>query len=316
MISLDDYIIKNSDNSAEDEAVFDIIKNISSGIIQVSEILLGKNNKNIFGDQGAKNIHGEDVQKLDIIATDIFVKELKKSESIKIIGCEELDELQFTDNNSNLSYTVMMDPLDGSSNIDVSISIGSIFGIWKHIPGDPNSILLPGNKIELAIYSIYGPNTVLVFGYKSVVSMFILDHFNSKFVLYKDKIKLPDKPKYYSVNESNYLTWDKNIQDYVNNIKSDLSLRYVGSLIADFHRNLLKGGVFLYPEDTIKNKSKLRLMYEANPLAYINKLSGGLAVSNGINTLDIIPENIHQSVPLIIGNASLIEQLQYLNKER
>ena len=309
MISLDDYIIKNFDNSTEDEAVFDIIKNISSGIIQVSEILLGNNNKNIFGDQGAKNIHGEDVQKLDIIATDIFVKELKKSASIKIIGCEELDELQFTDNNSNLSYTVMMDPLDGSSNIDVSISIGSIFGIWKHIPGDINSILLPGNKIELAIYSIYGPNTVLVFGYKSVVCMFILDHFNSKFVLYKDKIKLPDKPKYYSVNESNYSTWDKNIQEYINNIKSNLSLRYVGSLIADFHRNLLKGGVFLYPEDTIKNKSKLRLMYEANPLAYINKLCGGLSVSNGINTLDIIPENIHQSVPLIIGNASLIEQL-------
>ena len=223
MISLDDYIIQNSDDSAEDKAVFDIIKNISIGIIQVSEILLGKNNRNIFGGQGEKNIHGEDVQKLDIIATDIFVKELKKTKSIKIIGCEELDELQFTDNNSNPLYSVMMDPLDGSSNIDVSISIGSIFGIWKYIPGDTNSILLPGNKIELAIYSIYGPNTVLVFGYKSVVCMFILDHFNSKFILYKDKLKLPDKPQYYSVNESNYSTWDKNTQEYVNNIKSNLS---------------------------------------------------------------------------------------------
>ena len=263
MISLDDYIIQNSDNSAENKAIFDIIFKISDGVIEISKLLYGPDSKDLFGKHGGENIHGEQVEKLDLIATDVFLRNFAQSEHISAVGCEELDDIKQFQNNSS-SYIIMMDPLDGSSNVDVSVSIGSIFGIWKNSFDYLDFKSYKGCNQKMAMYAIYGPNTVLVIGYDSKVVSFILDS-ESKFVLLDQNIKLPKNPQYYSANESNYCNWSKEVQEYVDNLRSDKSLtqRYVGSLVADFHRNLLKGGIHLNPMNINTRKSKLRLMYEA-----------------------------------------------------
>ena len=264
----------------------------------------------MFGKHGGENIHGEQVEKLDLIATDVFLRNFAQSEHISAVGCEELDDIKQFQNNSS-SYIVMMDPLDGSSNVDVSVSIGSIFGIWKNSFDYLDFKSYKGCNQKMAMYAIYGPNTVLVIGYDSKVVSFILDS-ESKFVLLDQNIKLPKNPQYYSANESNYCNWSKEVQEYVDNLRSDKSLtqRYVGSLVADFHRNLLKGGIHLNPMNINTRKSKLRLMYEANPLAYINNIAGGKSFSEGIDTLELEPEGIHQTVSLIIGNANLTKNIE------
>ena len=310
MISLDDYIIQNSGNSAENKAIFDIIFKISDGVIEISKLLYGPDSKDLFGKHGGENIHGEQVEKLDLIATDVFLRNFAQSEHISSVGCEELDDIKQFQNNSS-SYIIMMDPLDGSSNVDVSVSIGSIFGIWKNSFDYLDFKSYKGCNQKMAMYAIYGPNTVLVIGYDSKVVSFILDS-ESKFVLLDQNIKLPKNPLYYSANESNYCNWSKEVQEYVDNLRSDKSLtqRYVGSLVADFHRNLLKGGIHLNPMNINTRKSKLRLMYEANPLAYINNIAGGKSFSEGIDTLELEPEGIHQTVSLIIGNANLTKNIE------
>ena len=292
MISLDDYIIQNSGNSAENKAIFDIIFKISDGVIEISKLLYGPDSKDLFGKHGGENIHGEQVEKLDLIATDVFLRNFAQSEHISAVGCEELDDIKQFQNNSS-SYIIMMDPLDGSSNVDVSVSIGSIFGIWKNSFDYLDFKSYKGCNQKMAMYAIYGPNTVLVIGYDSKVVSFILDS-ESKFVLLDQNIKLPKNPQ------------------YVDNLRRDKSLtqRYVGSLVADFHRNLLKGGIHLNPMNINTRKSKLRLMYEANPLAYINNIAGGKSFSEGIDTLELEPEGIHQTVSLIIGNANLTENIE------
>ena len=310
MISLDDYIIQNSDNSSENKAIFDIIFKISDGVIEISKLLYGPDSKDLFGKHGGENIHGEQVEKLDLIATDVFLRNFAQSEHISAVGCEELDDIKQFQNNSS-SYIIMMDPLDGSSNVDVSVSIGSIFGIWKNSFDYLDFKSYKGCNQKMAMYAIYGPNTVLVIGYDSKVVSFILDS-ESKFVLLDQNIKLPKNPQYYSANESNYCNWSKEVQEYVDNLRSDKSLtqRYVGSLVADFHRNLLKGGIHLNPMNINTRKSKLRLMYEANPLAYINNIAGGKSFSEGMDTLELEPEGIHQTVSLIIGNTNLTKNIE------
>tara|TARA_B100000029_G_scaffold189996_2_gene187875 strand:+ start:51797 stop:52729 length:933 start_codon:yes stop_codon:yes gene_type:complete len=310
MISLDDYIIQNSSNSAENKAIFDIILKISDGVIEISKLLYGPDSKDLFGKHGGENIHGEQVEKLDLIATNVFLRNFAQSEYISAVGCEELDDIKQLQNNSS-SYIVMMDPLDGSSNVDVSVSIGSIFGIWKNSFDYSDFKSYKGTNQKMAMYAIYGPNTVLVIGYDSKVVSFILDS-ESKFVLLDQNIKLPKNPQYYSANQSNYHNWSKEVQEYVDNLRSDKSLtqRYVGSLVADFHRNLLKGGIHLNPMKINTRKSKLRLMYEANPLAYINNIAGGESFSDGMNTLELEPEGIHQTVSLIIGNANFTKNVE------
>ena len=309
MISLDDYIIQNSDNSSENKAIFDIIFKISDGVIEISKLLYGPDSKDLFGKHGGENIHGEQVEKLDLIATDVFLKNFAQSDHISAVGCEELDDIKQFQNNSS-AYIIMMDPLDGSSNVDVSVSIGSIFGIWENSVDYLDFKSYKGSNQKMAMYAIYGPNTVLVIGYDSKVVSFILDS-ESKFVLLDQNIKLPKNPKYYSANEANYRNWSTEVQEYVDNLRNDKSLtqRYVGSLVADFHRNLLKGRIHLNPMNINTRKSKLRLMYEANPLAYINNIAGGESFSEGMNTLELEPEGIHQTVSLIIGNANLTKNV-------
>ena len=311
MISLNDYINQYSVNSDQDKAIFEIISKISNGVIEISKLLYGPDSKKLFGKDGGENIHGEKVEKLDLIATDVFLKNFKQSKYISAVGCEELDEIKELKNKENNSYIIMRDPLDGSSNIDVSVSIGSIFGVWENNFEYSNFKSYKGSNQKMSMYAIYGPNTVLVIGYKSKIISFILDS-ESKFVLLDEDMKLPKNPEYYSINLSNYDNWSKEVQEYVETLSSNKSLnqRYVGSLVADFHRNFLKGGVHLNPTNIHTSKSKLRLMYEANPLAYIIEIAGGKSFSQGVDTLQIEPDEIPQTVSLIIGNSSLVKNVK------
>ena len=250
------------------------------------------------GSTGDINVQGEVVQKLDELGSTIFINSFRTSESVSIVGCEELAEPEYISDDTNL-YMVNMDPVDGSSNIDVSVSIGSIFGIW---PGSTvnkitnKSLLRPGNEQIAAAYVVYGSNTIMIIATENGVSGFTLDSQSNNFILTHPTISLPESCTYYSVNYGNWNGFSSNTKSQLEELQKISSLRYVGSLVADFHRNLLKGGIFLYPD------GKLRLMYEANPLTFVIKKAGGLGTNGSENILDIIPKELHERTPLFIGN--------------
>ena len=250
------------------------------------------------GSTGDINVQGEVVQKLDELGSTIFINSFRTSESVSIVGCEELAEPEYISDDPNL-YMVNMDPVDGSSNIDVSVSIGSIFGIW---PGSTvnkitnKSLLRPGNEQIAAAYVVYGSNTIMIKATENGVSGFTLDSQSNNFILTHPTISLPESCTYYSVNYGNWNGFSSNKKSQLEELQKISSLRYVGSLVADFHRNLLKGGIFLYPD------GKLRLMYEANPLTFVIKKAGGLGTNGSENILDIIPKELHERTPLFIGN--------------
>ena len=250
------------------------------------------------GSTGDINVQGEVVQKLDELGSTIFINSFRTSESVSIVGCEELAEPEYISDDPNL-YMVNMDPVDGSSNIDVSVSIGSIFGIW---PGSTvnkitnKSLLRPGNEQIAAAYVVYGSNTIMIIATENGVSGFTLDSQSNNFILTHPTISLPESCTYYSVNYGNWNGFSSNTKSQLEELQKISSLRYVGSLVADFHRNLLKGGIFLYPD------GKLRLMYEANPLTFVIKKAGGLGTNGIENILDIIPKELHERTALFIGN--------------
>ena len=250
------------------------------------------------GSTGDINVQGEVVQKLDELGSTIFINSFRTSESVSIVGCEELAEPEYISDDPNL-YMVNMDPVDGSSNIDVSVSIGSIFGIW---PGSTvnkitnKSLLRPGIEQIAAAYVVYGSNTIMIIATENGVSGFTLDSQSNNFILTHPTISLPESCTYYSVNYGNWNGFSSNTKSQLEELQKISSLRYVGSLVADFHRNLLKGGIFLYPD------GKLRLMYEANPLTFVIKKAGGLGTNGSENILDIIPKELHERTPLFIGN--------------
>ena len=260
-----------------------------------------------LGSTGKINVHGEDVQTLDELGSRIFEDELLVGGKVGALGSEEVERVMEEMDSSEGNFVVMMDPIDGSSNIDVAISIGSIFAIWRYSGNYQKDILRPGNQLIAACYTIYGSSTVMVVATKNQVSSFTLDPRDDTFWLTKRDLKLPDKGAYYSVNEGYFNRWPRNMQDAVINLRDSLSLRYVGSLVADFHRNLLKGGVFLYPSDNSNPHGKLRLMYEAIPLSFIIEQAGGSSSTGELRILDVIPESLHQRTPLIIGNKNLVD---------
>ena len=284
---------------------------IASGALTVQKQVDRLNIDGHFGSTGKTNVQGEEVQKLDESGNAVFIDAFKECGQVAMVGSEELAGPEIMGDDSS-PYLVNMDPVDGSSNIDVAISIGSIFGIW---PRDFNSrlnessLISKGEKQVAAAYVVYGSSTVMVIASKSGVQSFTLDLTTGLFVLTNPNIVLPSKWKYYSVNYGNWEGFSKTIQDSLIELQSHYSLRYVGSLVADFHRNLLKGGVFLYPQDKSSPNGKLRLMYEANPLSYVIKQAGGMGSSGIENILDIEPKSLHQRTPLILGNSDAVKSI-------
>jgi len=264
----------------------------------------------ILGETGEINVHGEAVQKLDEFAQQTIYSAMGHSGHLCVMASEESEGIiPIPDGGKRGRYVLMFDPLDGSSNIDVNASIGTIFSIHRKITtgidGVLEDCLQVGTEQLASGYFIYGSSTMMVYTTGHGVNGFTLDPSLGEFLLSHENIKIPKRGKIYSINEGNINQWDAGTRRYVDHVKSDqksdgrpYSLRYIGSLVADFHRNLLKGGIFLYPGP----KGKLRLLYEAAPLAMVVEQAGGNASTGSQRILDIVPESLHQRVPLIIGS--------------
>ncbi|MBS1742898.1 MAG: class 1 fructose-bisphosphatase [Bacteroidetes bacterium] len=282
----------------------------------------------ILGDAGTTNVQGEEVKKLDVYANNQFMGVLRHGISCAGIGSEELDDVVvFDDEISNQSkYVCLFDPLDGSSNIDVNVSIGTIFSVYRRVselgkPATREDFLQPGTKQVAAGYMIYGSSTMMVYATRRGVNGFTLDQSIGEFTLSHPDIKCPDKGKIYSVNHGNFFQYDEPVRKYINVCQTKdktnggpYTQRYIGSMVADVHRNLIKGGIFMYPGTTDKPKGKLRLMYECNPFAYIAEIAGGKATNGKQRILDIQPTDVHQRTPMFIGSKLMMEELEtFLN---
>lgn len=270
----------------------------------------------LYGIAGATNVQGEEVKKLDVLSNDLMINMLKSSFSVCALVSEENKEVIEVDAEKHGKYIVAFDPLDGSSNIDCLISIGTIFGIWrKEREGPPSmsDVLQPGNKLVAAGYALYGSATMLVLSTGSGVNGFILDPAVGEFVLTHPQMKMKPRGKTYSINEGYAKYWDKAVAEYVDSKKnppdgkSPYGARYVGSMVADIHRTLCYGGIFIYPATSQSPKGKLRLLYECNPIAFIMEQAGGLASTGTMRILDIVPESIHQRSPVVLGSKEDVE---------
>jgi len=281
----------------------------------------------ILGSTGQSNVQGEIVQKLDNLAHDTLMKMMVESGYLAVMASEEDDDIIVVPNDHRRgSYVVNFDPLDGSSNIDANATIGTIFSVLPRrspVHGEPNeSDCLQSGRAQLAAgYVLYGSSTMFVYTTGAGVHGFTLDPSYGEFILSHPNMKTPDYGLYYSANTGNIEFWPEGVRRYINDLhirddarKTPFTARYIGSLVPDFHRNLIYGGIFLYPPDTKKDpnqpKPKLRLLYEANPLAFVVEQAGGRASDGYQNILDIIPSYLHQRVPLYIGSRRNVEELE------
>ena len=277
-----------------------------------------------LGAKGSVNVQGEVQQKLDVYANEALLHTLGGRDSVAALVSEENEEpIIINADPESGRYIIVFDPLDGSSNIDVNVNVGTIFSIHKRLPGQniETAILQPGASQVAAGYVVYGPSTMLVYTAGNGVHGFTLDPAIGAFVLTNEQMKMPEQGPYYSTNEAHEVTWPPAYQQFVNRLRRGelngkaYSSRYIGSLVADFHRTLLKGGVFLYPPSEKAPNGKLRLLYEANPLSFIAEQAGGAATNGAQRVLDLQPESIHQRTPFVVGSRREVEALQSLIKE-
>ncbi len=272
----------------------------------------------ILGAEGSENIQGEQQQKLDVFANNQFITALNAGGEVCGIASEELDDYIGLNGkvSKNGKYVVLIDPLDGSSNIDVNVSIGTIFSIYRRISFSGSAtledFLQKGNEQVAAGYIIYGSSTMLVYTTGHGVNGFTLDPSIGEFCLSHPNIKIPQTGIIYSINEGNYVHFPDGVKQYIKYCQEadpatgrPYTSRYIGSLVADFHRNMLKGGVYIYPETAKSPKGKLRLLYECNPLAFIAEQAGGVASNGFKRIMDVDPKELHQRSPLYIGSSDM-----------
>jgi len=312
-----------------------LLNHISLGIRIINSRVRAAGLHGLLGYTGETNVQGEQVQKLDEFSNEVLLNVLERSGHCGVIASEEVEELKFTE--SHGKYAVLFDPLDGSSNIDTNVGIGTIFCLLRRkTPRDYPSAedaLRPGHEIAAAGYALYGPSTVLTLSTGQGVHSFTLDPNIGEFFLSHPNIRCPMRGNCYSVNEGNFSRWAPEIQNWARWVKAvhpvgptpdgsepfqtPYGARYVGSMVADAHRTLLKGGIFAYPPDTKSPKGKLRLLYEANPMAYLFEQAGG-AATDGVNRiLDVKPSEAHQRTPLVIGSAEdVMTYRQFMTGER
>ena len=277
----------------------------------------------ILGDAGAINVQGEDVKKLDVFANNQFTGVLQHGISCAGIASEELDEYVAFDDavSRNSKYVCLYDPLDGSGNIDVNVSIGTIFSVYRRVSpkgtvATEADFLQPGRMQVAAGYIVYGSSTMLVYATRRGVNGFTLDPSIGEFCLSHPNIKCPEFGKIYSVNHGNFFQYDQNVQKYITvcqkknrDTGGPYTQRYIGSMVADVHRNLIKGGIFMYPGTIEKPKGKLRLLYECNPFAFIVEVAGGRATNGKERILDVQPTELHQRSSLYIGSRGMMDEL-------
>ena len=278
----------------------------------------------ILGEAGITNVQGESVKKLDTFANDQFISALSSGGECCAIASEENEEFIPIDNlvSQNAKYVVCMDPLDGSSNIDVNVSIGTIFSIYRRKskavgPGCVEDFLQKGTDQVAAGYVIYGSSTMLVYTTGNGVNGFTLDPSIGEFCLSHPNMKAPSNGEIYSINQGNFVHFHPGVKEYIKYCQEldkptnrPYTLRYIGSLVADFHRNLIKGGIYIYPSTYSSPNGKLRLLYECNPLAFIAEQAGSKATDGFNRILEIEPVDIHQRVPLFIGSQEMVEKAE------
>jgi fructose-1,6-bisphosphatase I len=278
----------------------------------------------IVGAAGEQNIQGEDQQKLDVYANTVFIQTLINREIVCGIASEENDDfitVAGPDKAHNNKYVVLIDPLDGSSNIDVNVSVGTIFSVYRRITpvGTPVALedfLQAGVHQVAAGYVIYGTSTMLVYTTGHGVNGFTLNPAIGTFYLSHPNLKFPKNGNIYSVNEGNYVHFPQGIKDYIKYCQTEeedrpYTSRYIGSLVSDFHRNMIKGGIYLYPTSSKAPNGKLRLLYECNPMAFIAEQAGGKALDGFNRILDIIPTELHQRTPFFCGNKEMVEKAAF-----
>eukprot|EP00510_Aplanochytrium_minuta_P005410 CAMPEP_0184013084 /NCGR_PEP_ID=MMETSP0954-20121128/4812_1 /TAXON_ID=627963 /ORGANISM="Aplanochytrium sp, Strain PBS07" /LENGTH=335 /DNA_ID=CAMNT_0026293225 /DNA_START=45 /DNA_END=1052 /DNA_ORIENTATION=+ len=309
-ITLTRFLLSEQQKAAEATGDFTILMtSIQLACKVISTAVRKAGISGLYGLEGTVNVQGEEVKKLDIISHDNFVNAIRSSTKACVLVSEEQeDPIIITDEKLRGRYCCAFDPLDGSSNIDCNVSVGSIFAIYKkpdNSPGGINDILQPGNKLVAAGYCMYGSATQMVLSFGKGVHVFTLDPSVGEFLITMENVKIPEKPKtIYSINEGNAMYWHEPIKRFVEKVKSaekPYSARYVGSMVADVHRTLLYGGIFMYPNDKKTKSGKLRLLYEGNPMAFIIEQAGGKATTGTQRILDVVPKDIHERVPTILG---------------
>lgn len=286
---------------------------------EVSRAGLGSD---IYGAQGTENVQGEEQQKLDVFADECFIKEFRASGSVVGLASEEQDNALQFDEAEGGKYIVMIDPLDGSSNIDVNVAIGTIFAVYKRVTLaggalSESDFLQPGNKMVAAGYVNYSVSTQLVMSTGNGTHIFTLDPKTREYLLINESVQFPEDGKVYSINEVNFDDFDDNLKRYVQHCRDKRKLngkrqytgRYIGSLVADFHRNLLKGGIYVYPATHEAPSGKLRLLYECNPMTFLAVNAGGSGTDGRQNILDIIPTELHQRCPFYVGSPVMMKEV-------
>ena len=274
----------------------------------------------ILGNAGDTNIQGEDQQKLDIYANEIFMQTLTNREIICGIASEEEDDfvtISGNDKSNDNKYVVLIDPLDGSSNIDVNVSVGTIFSVYRRVtetgtPVQLEDFLQEGNKQVAAGYIVYGTSTMLVYTTGHGVNGFTLNPAIGTFYLSHPNMTFPENGNIYSINEGYYIHFPQGVKDFLKYCQEEeddrpYSARYIGSLVSDFHRNMIKGGIYIYPTSSKAPKGKLRLLYECNPMAFLAEQAGGRASDGYMRTMDIKPTELHQRVPFFCGSKNLVK---------
>ena len=316
--TLDRFIQQKQDESNATGELSQLLRDIALAGKIINREVNKSGISDIIGAYGSKNVQGEEQQKLDVIANIRFTRALKNGEMTCAIASEEEQEIIHL--NQSCRYVVCMDPLDGSSNIDVNVSIGTIFSIYRRIspiggPVQEEDILQPGTEQIAAGYILYGSSTMLVYTTGRGVHSFTLDPSLGEFLLSNEALTCPEEGKIYSINEGNYHQFGQEIKDYIEECKNgSMTARYIGSLVADFHRNMLKGGIYLYPSTSKSPNGKLRLLYECNSLAFIAEQAGGIA-TDGINRImEIEPTSFHQRTPFVIGSRKMVERVTELSK--
>ena len=277
----------------------------------------------ILGAAGDTNIQGENQQKLDVLANEKFIQTLKNREIVCGIASEEEDDfisINSQDEKHQNKYVVLIDPLDGSSNIDVNVSVGTIFSIYRRITpvGTPVTIedfLQPGINQVAAGYIIYGTSTMLVYTTGHGVNGFTLNPAIGTFYLSHPDMQFPETGKIYSVNEGNYIHFPQGVKDYIKYCQLEeedrpYTSRYIGSLVSDFHRNMIKGGIYMYPKSSIASNGKLRLLYECNPIAFIAEQANGKASDGFTRIMEIQPKELHERVPFFCGSPKMVEKAE------
>lgn len=323
--TLEEYIIQRQEDFQYSTGE---LSRLLNSILLAARVVTYKVNKaglvDIIGAVGSTNVQGEDQQKLDVYANEVFIQTLINREIVCGIASEENDNfitIKGLDEGHNNKYVVLMDPLDGSSNIEVNVSVGTIFSIYRRVspvgtPVTMEDFLQPGVNQVAAGYILYGTSTMMVYTAGKSVNGFTLNPAIGSFYLSHPDMKFPEVGKIYSVNEGNYVHFPRGVKDYIKYCQEEkedrpYTSRYIGSLVSDFHRNMMKGGIYMYPPTSKAPKGKLRLLYECNPMAFIAEKAGGKATDGFNRILELDPKELHQRVPFYCGNAEMVDKVNY-----